>query len=85
MQFADLLVKTGTKKQKQMENSSHQCANAFTSYSVREDATLPDRILLVDDIVDSRWTLTVCGYRLMKAGCEKVYPYALADSSQKEE
>ena len=85
LQFADLLVKTGTKKQKQMENSSHQCANAFTSYSVREDATLPDRILLVDDIVDSRWTLTVCGYRLMKAGCEKVYPYALADSSQKEE
>ena len=42
------------------------------------------RVLLVDDVVDSRWTLTVCGYRLMEAGCEEVYPFALADSSQKE-
>ena len=41
-------------------------------------------VLLVDDVVDSRWTRTVCGYRLMEAGCEEVYPFALADSSQKE-
>ena len=45
---------------------------------------MPERVLLVDDVVDSRWTLTVCGYRLMEAGCEAVYPFALADSSHKE-
>lgn len=85
LQYVDLLSKSGASKQKQMENSSHQCANAFRSYSVIEGATMPRRVLLVDDIVDSRWTLTVCGHRLMEAGCEKVYPYALADSSQKED
>ena len=45
---------------------------------------MPQRVLLVDDVVDSRWTMTVCGYRLMEAGCAEVYPFALADSSQKE-
>ena len=47
-------------------------------------AAIPERVLLVDDVVDSRWTLTVCGFRLMENGCREVYPFALADSSQKE-
>ncbi len=42
-------------------------------------------LLLMDDMVDSRWTLTVCGYRLMEAGAERVYPFALADSSNRED
>ena len=45
---------------------------------------MPERVLLVDDVVDPRWTLTVCGFRLMEKGCKEVYPFALADSSQKE-
>lgn len=85
LEFAELLIKTNAKPQKAMENSSYQCANAYRSFSVRDGMQMPQRILLVDDIVDSKWTLTVCGYRLMEAGCERVYPYALADSSQKEE
>lgn len=68
-----------------MENSSYQCANAFRSFFVRENIKMPEKVLLVDDVVDSRWTMTVCGYRLMEAGCQKVYPFALADSSQKED
>jgi len=82
--FVPLLEKEHTAQQKQMENSSHQCENAFRSFSVIKDAEVPSRILLIDDIVDSKWTLTVCGYRLMESGCEQVYPYVLADSSQKE-
>jgi large subunit ribosomal protein L2 len=35
-------------------------------------------ILLVDDTVDSRFTLTVCGYRLYEAGFDSVTPFALA-------
>jgi ATP-dependent DNA helicase RecQ len=49
-----------------------------------DGVVVPEKVLLVDDIVDSRWTLTVCGYRLMEHGCREVYPFALADSSQKD-
>ena len=82
--FVELLQKSPADPQKRMENSAHQCANAFRSFSVREHVRMPERVLLVDDVVDSRWTLTVCGYRLMENGCQDVYPFALADSSQKE-
>ena len=82
--FIDLLQKTPASQQKYMENNAHQCANAFRSFSVINGAKVPKRVLLVDDMVDSKWTLTVCGYRLMEHGCEAVYPFALADSSQKE-
>ena len=82
--FVELLEKTPANQQKEMENSAHQCANAVRSFSVIDGAIIPERVLLVDDVVDSRWTLTVCGFRLMEKGCKEVYPFALADSSQKE-
>ena len=84
LEFCELLLKTGTRQQKEMENSSYQCYNAYKSFSPRDTIQAPKRVLLVDDVVDSRWTLTVCGYNLMKLGCEKVYPYALANSNQRE-
>ena len=83
--FMELLIKTSARQQKEMENGAHQCENAYQSFSAKEDADFPKAVLLVDDIVDSRWTLTVCGYRIMEAGCAEVYPFALADSSQREE
>ena len=82
--YVELLQKTPAAQQKTMENSAHQCANAFRSFSVIKGANVPKKVLLIDDIVDSKWTLTVCGYRLMECGCQEVYPFALADSSQKE-
>ena len=84
MEYVSLLEKSSARQQKEMENSAFQCANAFGSFRVIPGRDMPVRVLLVDDVVDSRWTLTVCGYRLMEAGCEEVYPFALADSSQKE-
>lgn len=84
MEYVSLLEKSPTGQQKEMENSAFQCANAFGSFRVTSGREMPERVLLVDDVVDSRWTLTVCGYRLMEAGSEEVYPFALADSSQKE-
>ena len=84
MEYVSLLEKSATRQQKEMENSAFQCANAFGSFRVIPGREMPERVLLVDDVVDSRWTLTVCGYRLMEAGCAAVYPFALADSSQKE-
>lgn len=85
LEFADILKKTPAQQQKEMENSAHQCANAYQSFFVKENVTVPRNILLIDDIVDSKWTFTVCGYRLMEAGAENIYPFALADSSKRED
>lgn len=85
LEIVDALSKSVARQQKEMENSSHQCANAYQSFAVKEDVLIPRNILLVDDMVDSRWTFTVCGYRLMEAGAENVYPFALADSGNRED
>ncbi|MGN0526986.1 MAG: ATP-dependent DNA helicase RecG, partial [Acutalibacteraceae bacterium] len=82
--FYDLLNKTQANQQKSMENSTHQCNNALNSFSVKKGVLIPESVLLVDDVVDSGWTLTVCGYYLMESGCQKVYPFTLSDSSQRE-
>ena len=36
-------------------------------------------------LVDSRWTFTVCVYKLREKGSGKVLPFALANSAGKEE
>ncbi len=41
-------------------------------------AALRGPVLLVDDLVDSRWTLTVAGRALRLAGADAVLPFALA-------
>lgn len=38
----------------------------------------PGPVLLVDDLVDSRWTMTVAGRALRRAGAGAVLPFALA-------
>jgi ATP-dependent DNA helicase RecQ len=68
-----------------MQNSSYQCGNAVKSFSLIDGIEIPDKVILVDDVVDSRWTLTACGHYLCEGGCIEVYPFALADSSQKED
>ena len=35
-------------------------------------------VLLVDDLADSRWTMTVAGRELRLAGASRVLPFALA-------
>ena len=77
------LKKKSGPQQKTMENSAYQCKNAMRSFAFDDDAIISDQVILIDDIVDSKWTLTVCGYLLMEHGFEKVFPFVLADSSQK--
>ncbi len=78
-----IIDKTSSRQQKEMENRFYQCRNAWESiFLIPNIKNVPKRIILVDDIVDSRWTMTVCGYRLIQAGCEMVFPFALADSSE---
>lgn len=64
--------------QKQMKNSAQQARNVDGSLGVSAAATLPGPVLLVDDIVDSRWTMTIAAWLLRRAGSGPVYPLALA-------
>ncbi|CCG01154.1 RecQ family ATP-dependent DNA helicase [Blastococcus saxobsidens] len=41
-------------------------------------SSVPGPVLLVDDLADSRWTMTVAGRELRRAGAAGVLPFALA-------
>jgi len=43
--------------------------------------SLKGPILLVDDYVDTRWTITVAARLLRRAGASEVMPFALASQS----
>jgi ATP-dependent DNA helicase RecQ len=66
--------------QKTMENSCQQARNVSSAFEVVARRTGP--VLLVDDMVDSRWTITIVGSQLRAGGSGPVYPVALADTSQ---
>ena len=82
IEFIDCLIKSHAEPQKSMQNAEHQCKNAWDSFSVAE-CEIPQKMVLVDDIIDSKWTITVCGYKLMQKGAQLVFPFALADSSRR--
>ena len=65
--------------QKELNTSYLQYENAYNSFEVSH--VYDENVLLVDDMVDSRWTFTVCGYKLRKNGSGKVFPFALANSA----
>jgi ATP-dependent DNA helicase RecQ len=68
--------------QKLMENSAQQVRNLDGVFAIDRSQLLRTPVLLVDDIVDSGWTLTVVGALLRQAGCPAVFPVVLADASQ---
>ena len=65
--------------QKEMQNSCLQARNVAGAFRVV--ASRPGPVVLVDDIVDSRWTFTIVGSQLRSATGHPVYPLALADTS----
>ena len=68
--------------QSAMQNSVLQLANAREKLGVDGSAVLSGPVLLVDDLVDLRWTMTVAGSLLREHGSGPVLPFALADSSR---
>lgn len=69
------------REQKFMENSFQQARNLDGVFEIDSKSLMSRPCLLVDDVVDSRWTFTVITALLRKAGCEAVYPLALALNS----
>ncbi len=66
--------------QKLQNNSHHQCRNLDGAFAI-EAGVQAAPVLLVDDMVDSRWTLTVIAALLRQAGSGPVFPVALATTS----
>ena len=64
--------------QKEMQNSAQQVLNLDGALAVATDAVQSGPVILVDDLVDSRWTLTVGAWLLRKSGSGAVFPVALA-------
>ena len=70
-----------TPPQKAMENSVQQARNVIGAFAVEAGEVESGPVLLVDDMVDSRWTFTICGAALLEAGSGPVYPVALAETT----
>jgi ATP-dependent DNA helicase RecQ len=78
VKLSDCLVKVRKNApQKLMENSAQQLRNVSGVFQIRGN-TPTGPVLLVDDIADSRWTMTVLGDLLMAAGSGPVYPFTVA-------
>lgn len=64
--------------QKTMRNSSLQAANVDGVFANFPGTCQNGPVFLIDDMIDSRWTVTVAGYLLRLHGSGPVYPLALA-------
>ena len=67
--------------QKTMQNTQQQRANVYKAFEIVEGSWREGSVLLVDDIVDSKWTLTEIAVLLRREGSSQVIPLVLADSS----
>ena len=76
--FISLISKTReTEPQKSMENSTQQVRNLLGAFSVQR-GILKSSVLLVDDVIDSGWTITMIAALLRLKGSGPVFPFALA-------
>jgi ATP-dependent DNA helicase RecQ len=81
LRFYPVLEKTDDRpEQKTMANSTQQAHNIDGSLDIVSRAIPHGPVLLVDDMVDSRWTLTIAAWLLRKHGSGDVFPLALAQT-----
>lgn len=79
--FVDAVQKAlDNEPQKLQQNRFHQCRNLDGVFEVIEDVP-SGPVLLIDDVVDSGWTMTVIAALLRRAGSGPVWPVALATTS----
>jgi ATP-dependent DNA helicase RecQ len=77
--FDAVLERTDNRpEQKTMANSTQQARNIDGSLAVSAKELRTAPVLLLDDMVDSRWTLTVAAWLLRSHGSGEVFPLALA-------
>ncbi|MFT6401500.1 MAG: ATP-dependent DNA helicase RecQ [Pseudohongiellaceae bacterium] len=79
--FHNVVVKVNqNEQQKFQQNRYHQCKNLDGAFAVNFE--LPKTpVFLVDDMVDSGWTMTIISALLRQQGVSHVYPIALASTA----
>lgn len=83
--FHRVIAKTDDRpEQKTMANSTQQARNIDGSLALNGQPVPHGPVILVDDMVDSRWTLTVAAWLLRKSGSGEVHPLALAQTGHDE-
>jgi ATP-dependent DNA helicase RecQ len=82
--FVAALSAADAPEQKTMANSYRQSRNARGMLRAEPFLIRPGPVLLVDDMIDSRWTMTVAGALLRSHGCSAVFPFALARSTPRD-
>ena len=83
--FFSVMVKTDERpEQKTMSNSYQQARNVADSLGFSQQLPLLGAVLLVDDMVDSGWTLTTAAKLLREHGCNAVFPFALSDTGKRQ-
>jgi ATP-dependent DNA helicase, RecQ family len=83
--FHVVIAKTDKRpEQKTMANSTQQARNVDGSLALNGNFIPPGPVLLVDDMVDSRWTLTVSAWLLRKSGSGEVWPMVLSQTGHDE-
>lgn len=79
--FLPVLHRNGdAPEQKTMQNSAMQARNVIGTLIVKGQVH-DEPLLLLDDIIDSGWTLTMAGYLLRTKGSGLVYPFTLAKAT----
>lgn len=79
--FLPVLTQTAERpEQKSMENSSFQAGNIHGSLALNTESLPSGPVFLVDDMVDSGWTMTIAGWLLRSSGSGPVWPLALASA-----
>jgi ATP-dependent DNA helicase RecQ len=83
--FHTVIAKTDNRpEQKTMANSTQQARNIDGSLALNGRPIPTTPVLLVDDMVDSRWTLTVSAWLLRTNGVDQVWPMALSQTGHDE-
>lgn len=83
--FHIVIAKTDPRpEQKTMANSAQQARNIDGSLALNGQPIPSGPVLLVDDMVDSRWTLMISAWLLRKSGSGAVWPMALSQAGHDE-
>ena len=77
---ASLTTSAEALPQRAMRNSPQAATNAWRSLAVLPDTELAGPVLLLGEVVRTRWTITVASYLLREHGAGPVLPLALCDA-----
>jgi ATP-dependent DNA helicase RecQ len=82
VKFVDCVKKVKQNEPQKMQHNSYmQRENLSGVFEVDESLVLDESLFLFDDIIDSRWTVTVIAEQLRQAGSGEVLPIALSTAA----